>query len=79
MTFAENTKIVADAACALGEHFDVVQILVSSSEGDDTFVCKQGTGNFYARLGLAREFVEEDRAVILASKIAYELNCGEDE
>lgn len=79
MTNAEYTKIVFDAAAALGEHFDAVQILVSTSEGDGTYNCKQGVGNYYARLGLAREFVNEDEADILASRIACELNCGEDE
>lgn len=79
MSPEQYTKIVNDAAAALGEHFEVVQIFVSSSEGEGTFECMQGVGNFYARLGLAREFIEDDRSDRLASKIAEMINCGEDE
>lgn len=70
MEAKELTKIVEDAVLALGEHFEAVQIFVSNSEGDGTYVSKQGSGNMYARLGMAAEFLEEEKEDRLAYKIA---------
>lgn len=78
MTAEELGKIVEDAAAALGEHFETVQILVSNSDGEGTRGIKRGVGNFYARLAQAREFVQQDSGEILGSKIADALN-DEDE
>ena len=43
---------------------DAVQVLVSmhSEPKEETFVYKFGRGNWYARQGMAREFLEEDEA-----------------
>lgn len=79
MTAEELGKLVEDAAAALGEHYDAVQIMVSNSDGEGTRCIKRGVGNFYARLGMAREFVEQDSGEVLGSKIADALNEDSDE
>lgn len=60
------TKIVEDAAKALGEHFEAVQIMVSNSDSDGTAAVNRGAGNFYARLAMAQEFIDQDRAAVWA-------------
>jgi hypothetical protein len=62
MTAEEIGKIVEDAAKALGEHFEAVQILASNSDGEGSRCIKRGAGNFYARLAMAREMLQEDEA-----------------
>lgn len=48
-----------DAANALGEHFDTVQILVTRHEEGETGTVNAswGTGNWFARFGQVREWV----------------------
>lgn len=43
---------------------DAVQVLLSSHDGasQDTRILKDGRGNWYARKGLAQEFIDEDHA-----------------
>lgn len=77
MNAEELGKLVEDAASALGEQFEAVQIVASNSEGDGTRCIKRGVGNFYARLGMCREFVEQDSGEVLGSKIADALNDEE--
>lgn len=62
MTAEEIGKIVEQAAQALGEHFEAVQILASNSDGEGSRCIKKGAGNFYSRLAMAREFLQEDEA-----------------
>lgn len=66
MTPEELGKLVENAAAALGEQFDTVQILTSNSDGDGTRCIKRGVGNFYARLGMAKEMLDEDQAQVWA-------------
>lgn len=79
MTDEELGKIVDDAAFKLGEHFDAVQILASNSDSEGTYGKMRGVGNFYARLGMAREFIDKDTNEMLGSKIADALNEDSDE
>lgn len=74
MNSSEQVKIVDSAVAALGEHFDSVQILVSVVEGTKTRCIKRGSGNWYARQGMAQEFVSEELAEESASRIAGKLN-----
>jgi hypothetical protein len=62
MTKDELGKLVEDTAKALGEHFESVEILACNSDGEGSTCIKRGAGNFYARLGMAREFLQEDEA-----------------
>lgn len=61
MNLEELTKIVEKAAADLGEHFEAVEILASNSDGEGTKCIKRGGGNYYARIAMAQEFVDEDR------------------
>lgn len=55
----------------LSEHFDSIQILGTFMDEDgDTGKLSMGKGNYYARRGLASEFVEQD----MAATNAYELS-----
>ncbi len=73
MSDHESVKMVEAAACRLGEHFDSVQILVSNSEGRGTICHKRGVGNWYARQGMAQEFIKQNEASEAARLIAHEI------
>ena len=61
---------VAMAMRILGEHFDHVQVLVSWNEQGTTQRLFEGGGNWYARQGMAHEFIKCDDA----QTNAFELN-----
>jgi hypothetical protein len=80
MTREEMEEFVERTTDQLGEHFDAVQILVSgpASEGG-TFRISRGSGNWYARQGMAHEFIAMDRAQEQANEIARQLKPDEPE
>lgn len=78
MTKEQQRKLVDDAATALGEHFNAVQILVSQTELGRTRCIKSGVGDWYSRQGMAHEFINEDVARENAVQIATELNPPDD-
>lgn len=54
----------------LGEHFDAIQILGTYVQDDGhTARVSMGIGNWYARQGVAREFLDMDAAVTTAHEI----------
>ncbi len=53
-------NILAEACRMLGEHFDHYQILTSWNEQGQTYSNNSGGGNWYARLQMARTFIERD-------------------
>lgn len=61
--------LITSATEKLGEHFDAIQILASMSEEDGTRTFFHGAGNWYARRGMAQEFVNVDQARTLAAEI----------
>lgn len=63
----------------LMEHFDALQI-IGSVVGDDgrTIRVARGAGNWYARLGGAREFIEMDQAQTTAFELSKVI-CSEDD
>lgn len=75
----ERTQFIDDVAARLFEQFDSVQILVTFDEDGYTKSCFRGCGNFYARQGMAREFIQIDQARNQAKEIALELNGGNDD
>jgi hypothetical protein len=77
MTGPEAEERLAAAAAALGEHFDAVQILGSWTDAGHTLCSKKGVGNWYARQGMAHEFINEDVALEQAVAIARRLNPPE--
>ena len=62
MTDQETENLLTGIASQLGEHFDVVQIMVSWNDQGLTYARKTGCGNWYARQGLAHEFINSDTA-----------------
>ncbi len=63
----------------LGEHFPDIQLMVSwTNENGNTEDLMRGRGNFYARLGMAREFLNRDASMISAREIKRELEPPDD-
>ena len=57
-----HDELIQRAMDLLGDHFCSVQILCTKQqEGITTGFCK-GSGNWYARVQSAREFIEADQA-----------------
>ena len=61
---AKNAReAIKKALEILGEHFDAVQILASQeTEKRETVLAAWGVGNWYARQGMAHEFIETQKA-----------------
>ena len=57
---AAKEAIVKQAVHLLGEHFPNVQVLVSYVEEGETDCIFFGSGDKFARVGLAREFILKD-------------------
>ncbi len=76
MTTSEAAKILEEAAMRVGEHFDAVQILATWNEQGETRSLNRGTGNWYARQGLAHAFINfdanQDAAVQIAAQLKQE-------
>lgn len=75
---AELTAIVDAKVSSLMEHFDSVQILVSYITPKGTHIITRGGGNWYARQGMAHEFIASDRAATEAQELARVLNRQSD-
>lgn len=80
MNHGDKEKLVDTALHQLGEHFSAVQILVSwQKEGDGgTLDLFSGTGNWYARQGMAHEFIRRDNAQVHARELRQELKSGDE-
>lgn len=83
MTDEERDELVkkVDAAInVLREHFQHVQILVSWEAEDgtqNTYDIFRGKGNWYARVGMAREFLTRDVSHTQAHEIKEQLHPDE--
>lgn len=79
MNNEEAMKMIQATAAQLGEHFEAVQILVSRPQegGGGTHCVKSGIGNWYARQGMAHEFIEEDKAQEHAAALGSRINPPE--
>lgn len=73
MTGEESFEILSKEAKRLGEIFDHVQILVTWNEEGETKSNACGCGNWYARQGIAKEFIQRDLAQDQAIQIAEHL------
>lgn len=78
MTDAETTTRIDAAVASLCEHFDVVQILVSTNDEGETRQCFRGGGNWYARQGMAHAFINFDVAQDNARELAKQINPPDD-
>lgn len=71
MTPAEAHKILDDALDIIGEHFDAVQIHATWMYDGNTSECvHRGSGNWYARESMAREFIEQNKADEIGQSVA---------
>lgn len=62
MTIEEKNTWLEAKVREIGEHFDCVQILASEvTDSGATQAYYRGGGNWYARVGLAREMVDRDQ------------------
>ncbi len=69
MTPQEADALLSHVARQLGEHFDAVQILATWNEQATTRFAHIGVGNFYARTGMAHEFLDIDQSRNRAAEI----------
>lgn len=79
MTNPDAEKLLEQFAAKIGEHFDCVQVLVSWTENGHTKGLKKGVGNWYARQGLAHEFINEDVAQENARQLSEALEPPPDD
>lgn len=66
----EQLAVVRTHVTALSEFFDSVQIFVSNSTDNGTENVFLGTGNWFARQGMAHDFINKDRAQTEAHELA---------
>ncbi len=70
MTREEAERILQGSCAQLAEHFDAIQILASRvREEGDTLRVWWGSGNWYARQGMAQEFIHTEQAREIAQAI----------
>lgn len=75
----ELNNLVLPHVHQLMEHFDAVQILATVVSERGTELVAIGSGNWYARRGMAEEFINRDRAVTEANEIAEAIQSSQDE
>ncbi len=69
MTPEAAQQMIDAHAAQLGEHFESVQILVSFPFERGTLPVYAGRGNFFARKGMADDFIKRDPAEQIAVAI----------
>lgn len=69
MTHDELREFIEKKVAEIHEHCDAVQVLVSWNEEGVTRDLFSGAGNWYARQGMAREFVIRNKAQEFARQI----------
>jgi len=70
----EDAEKMLDAMLArIGEHFDHVQILTTWNDRGITKNLYRGSGNWFARQGMAHDFIHQDIAQDAATQIANAL------
>lgn len=78
LTPQEQLALVRQHITALSEFFDSVQILASNTTDIGTENVFLGTGNWFARQGMAHDFINKDRAQTEAHELAGVI-CPADE
>ncbi len=80
MTDEAKIKILERHVDELAEIYDAVQIVATGLRQDGgTFCHKRGSGNWYARESLCREFVQQAKSEEAAEQIAKKLYPPDDE
>jgi hypothetical protein len=75
----EMRKLCGRLSTQLGEHAEAVQVMVSWTDNNGTHRVFHGCGNWYARQGMAHEFIECDKAQTNAVEIASKLEPPPDD
>lgn len=78
MTKEEAERFLDRHLEELAEHFEAVQILVTDSDKDGTLYIARGKGNFYARKGLAQQFIDNDHHNDAAQSIKHAIKPDDD-
>lgn len=78
-TAKEQEDLMQETARRLAEHFDAVQILASVETSAGTRYISRGCGNWFARQGMAREFIANEESQNRADALAPKINPPEDE
>ena len=80
MTDEQRLEIMQKHVNALAEIYDSVQVMGTFLTSDNRTVSqKRGSGNWYARQGMAHEFIEENIAEDTARAIAKKLEPPQDD
>lgn len=82
LTQDEAFEMIDRAAAALAEHFEAVEILASVRlDGDNagTRSVYGGRGNWFARQGMAHDFISREQANEVSDQIAKKINPDEGE
>ena len=79
LTPQEQSALARPHALALSEYFDTVQILVSNTTDLGTEHVFLGSGNWYARQGMAHDFINKDRAQTEAHELAGVIHPPEED
>lgn len=77
MTNEERARLfglVSKFSSDLGEHFDCVQIMASFVDEQGTSSFYSGAGDWFARQGLAQDFIVSNTAELTGRSVAKELN-----
>lgn len=70
----EDAENMLDAiASRIGEHFDHVQILATWNDSGISKNLYRGTGNWFARQGMAHDFIQQDISQESATQISNAL------
>lgn len=77
MNIEQLNAFLGKFAAEIGEHFDSVQIMAEVTIDGATTALYNGRGSWYARQGMAHEFIEKDIAQEHAYQIAGRLNPPE--
>jgi hypothetical protein len=74
----EECKALADLldrhVAKLAEHFEAVQIVACITHREGTRSFNRGSGNWFARLEMARQFINNDARIEQAQRIAERVN-----
>jgi len=70
LTPEQQMALVQSHVNQLMEHFEAVQILVSITDCEGTHNVSLGGGNWFARQGMAHQFIRHDQAQTNAHAIA---------
>ncbi len=75
----DDVALVDALVAQLSEHFEAVQIMASRPHKGGTRCIKRGCGNWYARQGMAHEFITDEQSRSQANEIAPLINPPTDD